>query len=90
MISRVASAMGRAESALHHAQRCLEITKDTGIGDWHLAFAYEAMTRSYAAAKDREKFNEYMERTTEAISEIESEQHKEIVQGELYKVSFPG
>jgi len=89
MISRVASAMGRAESALHHAKRCLEITKDTGIGDWDLAFAYEAMTRAYAVAKDRKKFNEYMERTRKAISEIESKQDKKIVQGELDKISFP-
>lgn len=89
MISRVASAMGRAESALHHAKRCLEITKDTGVGDWDLAFAYEAMTRAYAVAKDKKKFTEYMERTRKAISEIESKQDKEIVQGELDKISFP-
>jgi tetratricopeptide (TPR) repeat protein len=89
MISRVASAMGRAESALHHAKRCLEITKDTGVGDWDLAFAYEAMTRAYAVGKNREKFNECMEHTRKAISEIDNKQDKEIVQGELDKISFP-
>ncbi|MBD3157983.1 MAG: hypothetical protein GF309_04280 [Candidatus Lokiarchaeota archaeon] len=89
MISRVASAMGRAESALHHAKRCLEITKDTGVGDWDLAFAYEAMARAYAVAKDKEKFKEYREYAKEAISDIDSEQDKEIVRGELDKISFP-
>jgi hypothetical protein len=46
--------LGRAEPALQHAQRCLEICEaDPGaLEDWDLPFAYEALARAYAVAGD--------------------------------------
>lgn len=38
----------RGEPALHHGGRCLEICQKNGLGDFCLAFAYEAL----AAAED--------------------------------------
>src|SRR5690606_16440823 len=49
-ISRVYAVLGRAEPALHHARRCLEICEAHGIGDFDLAFAYEALARASAVA----------------------------------------
>ncbi|MDQ4026352.1 MAG: hypothetical protein M3217_12830, partial [Actinomycetota bacterium] len=46
--SRVYAVLGRAEPALHHAGRCLELCEEHGIGDWDLAFAHEALARAYA------------------------------------------
>ncbi|TFG12825.1 hypothetical protein EU537_08360 [Candidatus Thorarchaeota archaeon] len=89
MISRVYSAMKRPELALHHAQRCVEITKETGIGDWDLAFAYEAITRAYASAGNEEEFEKYSKLTKEAINDIADEKDKSIVEGELNKIIFP-
>jgi hypothetical protein len=50
--SRVYSVLGRAEPAIHHGRRCLEICVEHGIGDFDLAFAYEALTRGYAVGGD--------------------------------------
>jgi len=50
--SRVYSALGRGEPAIHHGRRCLEICQEHGIGDFDLAFAYEALTRGYAVSGD--------------------------------------
>jgi len=89
MISRVYSSMKMPELALHHADRCLEITKQTGRGDWDLAFAYEAITRAYAVAGNEEKYEEYNKKTKEAIEDIADEKDKSIVEGELNKIIFP-
>jgi len=49
-ISRVYVVLGRAEPALHHAHRCLELCEEHGIGDWDLAYAHEALARAHALA----------------------------------------
>jgi hypothetical protein len=38
-----------------HARRCLEICEVNGIGDWDLAFAYEALARAWRVAGDRDQ-----------------------------------
>jgi hypothetical protein len=88
MIARVTSAMGMAEPSLYHAKRCLEITEETGIGDFDLAFAYEALTRAYAVARDRKNFDKYMEMAKEAIDGVEGDQDRAICVGELDKVKY--
>src|SRR5215472_13648901 len=51
-ISRVYAVLGRAEPALHHARRVLDLCEENEIGDWDLAFAYEALARAHALAGD--------------------------------------
>ena len=50
LISRVYTVLGRGEPAVWHAQRCLEWCESAGIGDWDLAYAYEALARAHAVA----------------------------------------
>src|SRR5438067_11801420 len=50
--SRVYAVLRRAEPALWHARRCLELCERHGIGDFDLAFAYEALARAHAVAGD--------------------------------------
>ena len=52
LCSRVYAVLDRAEPALHHARRVLEICEENGIGDWDLAFAHEAIARAQAVAGD--------------------------------------
>src|SRR5256886_13518735 len=49
-ISRVYAVLGRPEPALYHAQRALEICEANKIGDFPLAYAYEALARAFAIA----------------------------------------
>ena len=46
-VSRVYTVLGRPEPAIWHARRCLEHCEANGIGDWDLAYAYEAIARAY-------------------------------------------
>jgi hypothetical protein len=57
--SRVYAVLGRGEPALHHARRCLEICQKHEIGDWDLAFAYEALARASRVAGDLEGRERY-------------------------------
>ena len=50
-LSRVYVVLGRAEPALHHARRCLELCDEHGIGDWDLAYAHEALARAHRLAE---------------------------------------
>jgi len=60
-ISRVYSVLGRAEPALYHAYRSLEIVEAAGIADIDLAFAYEALARAQAVAGDSLESQRYRE-----------------------------
>jgi hypothetical protein len=60
-ISRVYSVLGRAEPALYHAYRSLEIVEAAEIGDFDLAFAYEALARAQAVAGDSLESQRYLE-----------------------------
>jgi uncharacterized glyoxalase superfamily protein PhnB len=53
--SRVYTVLGRAEPALHHARRCLELVRQADDAeDWDEPFAHEALARAHAVARDAE------------------------------------
>jgi hypothetical protein len=51
-LSHTYAVLGRAEPALYHARRCLDLCIQHSIGDFDIAFAHEAMARSLALAGD--------------------------------------
>lgn len=53
-ISRVYAAAGLPEPALRHARHSLEICQQNQIGDFDLAYAYEALARATALAGERD------------------------------------
>ena len=60
-VSRVYAVLKRAEPAQHHARRCLEICRKHKIGDFDLAYAYEALARAAAVVGDRKNALRYRE-----------------------------
>ncbi len=79
-ISRVYTVLGRAEPALHHARRCLDICVEHGIGDWDLAYAHEALARAHLAAGDRDlaiASRRDAERAAQDIADAEDREHLE-------------
>jgi hypothetical protein len=74
--------LGRAEPALHHAQRCLEICEASpeALEDWDLPFAYEALARAHSVAGNAEDARRYLELAragAEAIADAEDRDHLE-------------
>ena len=81
--SRVYAVLRRPEPCLHHAQRVLDICQENGIGDWDLAFAYEALARGSAVAGDVEAARMWTERALAAAEDIAEEQERAILLTDL-------
>jgi DNA-binding transcriptional MerR regulator len=86
--SRVYAVLGRAEPCLHHARRYLDLCQENSIGDWDLAFAYEALARGHAVAGDAEQARAYTEQALAAAEDIAEDDERELLLGDLE--SIPG
>jgi hypothetical protein len=86
-ISRVYAVLNRPQAALHHAQRCLDLCQANEIGDFDLAFAYEALARAYAIASELDKSGEYIELAMQAAEQIEDAGNRGYLESELATVS---
>lgn len=84
--SRVYAVLGRAEPCLHHAQRCLDICVENGIGDWDLAFAYEALARGHAVAGDAAQARALTEQALAAAEDIGEDEERELVLSDLESI----
>ena len=87
-ISRVYSVLRRSEPALYHAELCLSICKENDIGDFDIAFAYEAMARAYAVAKDKSNAEKYITKAREAGEKIEDQGNKDYFLDELNTIEI--
>ena len=81
--SRVYAVLGRAEPAMHHARSSLAICEESGIGDWVLAAAYEALARASGVAGDREGFGIWLERARSATAAIANPQDRGVIEQDL-------
>ena len=84
--SRVYAVLGRAEPAQHHAQRYLDLCRANGIGDWDLAFAYEALARASAVAGDPAQARSYTEQALIASEDIKDDEDRELVLCDLESI----
>jgi hypothetical protein len=82
-ISRVYAVLGRAEAARFHGQRCLELCQENGIGDFDLAFAYEALARAASLAGQAAVKAKYLAMAQEAAQHITDPVDRDVVVHDL-------
>lgn len=87
-VSRVYTVLGRGEPAGYHARRCLEICQANGIGDWDLAFAYEALARAASVAGDSTAADGWASAARRAAADIAEDEDREAVLTDL--ATIPG
>ncbi|NHK29841.1 MAG: hypothetical protein FK730_00720 [Asgard group archaeon] len=85
-ISRVYSLVNQPEAALYHAKRCLDICLENNIGDFDIAFAYEAMARANAVAGKTKEKDEFLQRAKEAAENIKKKDDKDYFLSELKSI----
>jgi hypothetical protein len=75
-VARVYTVAGLPEAALRHARRCLDICEASGLGDWDLAYAYEAVARAYKVAGAAPEAAAYAKLASEVpIAEDDDREH---------------
>jgi hypothetical protein len=82
-ISRVYATLERAEPAIHHARECLNICEDNGIGDFDIAYAYEALARAYAVAGDAKSAKEFEGKARDAAGGVADKDDKDKLLADL-------
>jgi hypothetical protein len=87
-VSRVYTVLGRAEPAGYHARRCLEICQANGIGDWDLAYAYEALARAASVAGDTAGAAEWLSQARRAAEDVAEDEDRDAVLADL--ATIPG
>ncbi|MGH8835866.1 MAG: hypothetical protein ACRDWG_12880 [Actinomycetes bacterium] len=85
--SRVYATLGRAEPARYHAGRALEICEEHGIGDFDLAFCYEALARASAIAGDSAETARWTARAAEATELISDPADRDLVRADLATIA---
>ena len=85
-VSRVYSVLGRAEGAHYHAQRCLDICLENAIGDFDLAYAYEALARACAIAGDADGRQQYYSLAKESGQHIKEEDDKKLFDTDMSSI----
>ena len=88
LISRVHAVLKQGSIALWHAQRSLELCLEIGIGDFDLAFGYEALARAYASLGMKEKMYEALNAAKAAAEAINDEDDKQYTLGEIASIAI--
>jgi hypothetical protein len=88
--SRVYSILGRGEPAIHHGRRCLEICQAENIGDFDLAFAYEALARAHLVNGDSEAAASYRSKAAQAGDDIADQEDRTHFENELASLAPAG
>ena len=81
-LSRVYTVLGRAEPAVHHAERCLAYCESDpdALEDWDLPYAYEALARAHLLARNEEEAQRFAARARELgerVADPEDHEHLE-------------
>ena len=84
-VSRVYATLGRAEPAVHHAQRCLEVCREAPeeMADFDLPYAYEALARVHALGGARDDAERYAGLAREAGARITDEDDRRLLEADL-------
>ena len=82
-ISRVYAILGQGENALKFAKDCLHICQDQNLGDFDLAFAYEAAARAFMVLGDVEMTEKHLLLARDAGDAIAKEDDKKYFFREL-------
>jgi hypothetical protein len=84
--SRVYATLRRGEPALFHAKHALQICEANSIGDFDLAFCYEALARAHAVAGDTDDARRWQQRGVDAAKDVFEDEDRELLVADLATV----
>ena len=87
-ISRVYAILDQGDNALIYAKSCLHLCIDNNIGDFDLAFAYEAAARAFSILGDSEMAEKHLILAKETGKAITKEDDRQYFFNELNTISI--
>ena len=72
-----------AEPAIYHAKLVLDVCERNDIGDWDLAFAYEALARAYAVAGNSAESARWLTKAKAASADITDGEDRDLLLKDL-------
>ncbi len=88
-VSHVYAVLKRAEPSAYHAARSLAICREHRIGDFALAFAYEALARASAIAGRRRERDRFVRLARIAGARIEEEDDRKLFFSDIATIPTP-
>lgn len=82
-VSHVYAILGRAEAALYHAERGLELCKKNKMGDFVLAYAYESLARAHKVSGNKKEFSKFLNLAKEAGAAIKEKEDRELFEQDI-------
>jgi hypothetical protein len=82
-LSRVYSALGRAEPATVHGGRALDIAIRSRLSPFYVAYGHEALARAAAVARDRERKNTELRRARALLARIREARERTLLEEDL-------
>lgn len=86
--ARVYSVLGRAEPALHHARRCLEITSAGDVPAWLVASAHEGLARAQLVAGNREEALRERSAARGVLETVSDPEDRQVVEDDLASLTL--
>lgn len=80
-VSRVYALLGQAENARRYAEAALKHAQ--GQPPFYVGYAYEALARAEMVAGNKAKMGEYLEKAYMLAEDVEDEEDKEALMGDL-------
>jgi hypothetical protein len=92
LLSHVYSVQHEPAGSMKHATRCIELTKAhmSEMKDFDIAYAFEAMARTYALLGDRMNGKEYYDLALRVGQAIKDPEDKQIFMGDFSKGEWHG
>ena len=84
LVSRVYALLRQADNARRYADISLKLAD--GLSPFYIGFAYEALAHAEMVAGDKAKMNEYLEKARALAEEVEDEEDKQVLAGDLESI----
>jgi hypothetical protein len=88
-VSRAYAVAGRAEPALHHAERAARLPRDHGLEPFFVAYGYEALARAHALAGDAAAFDRAVAEAKAAGEKIDKPEDRELFLADMKTLERP-
>jgi hypothetical protein len=87
--SRVYAVLGRAEPAMHHAHRCLDLAESQGLGPFDLGCGHEAVARAARLAGLDDRVAKHAALAREAAERVIDPEERQILLADVASIETP-